>query len=325
MSDEQEALSPAEESTGMSLVSNTLAIIGFVILVVVVVWGIFNIAKLSGFSFGNLFKSTPSVEITAPHTASSGQPISLSWKSTSAAAGTYAFLYECKTGLSFATPGQTGTLNTIPCGTSIGVGSSTSATMTPVLALGTSTPIAFSVVFTPENGSAKITGSATLSIVPASVASAAMQGATSSTAAASPAKPATAAQKSASGNGPLVAHTASGPADLSVTIIASGYIDPSSGALLSNRAPQPGDVVGVEFDIANIGGSASGAYSFQAHLPTQSSYAYTSPAQVSLAPGAHIVNTLRFTQLAQGGGIFSVVVNGSDSNSANNEAAVTIQ
>jgi hypothetical protein len=329
MSDEQEVVVAGEESTGMSLVSNTLAIIGFVILVVVVVWGIFNIAKLSNFSFGNLFKSTPTVQITAPKTAASGEPLTVSWKNTSTTPGTYAFLYQCETGFSFAAPAQTGTLINVPCGTSINVGSSTAATMTPLLTANSSTPVAFSVVFTPENGSAKITGSVTLSITPAAnVALTQPATSTAPTTSATTPKPST-SYHPVTNSGALVAHAASGPADLSVTIIASGYIDPASGALLMNRAPRPGDVVGVEFDIANIGGSTSGSYYFQAHLPTQSSYTYTSPTQMSLAPGAHVVSTLRFTMLAGGGGIFTTVADPSnqvsDANRANNEAATTIQ
>ena len=56
----------------------------------------------------------------------------------------------------------------------------------------------------------------------------------------------------------------------------------------------------VQFDIANVGGSPTGTWTFTAQLPTLSGYTYNSPAQISLAPGDHIVNTLRFTQAAQG-------------------------
>ncbi len=323
MIDEKEVGTPAEESASMSLVSNTLAIIGFVILIIVVVWGIFNIVKLTNFSFGNFFNSSPSIQVTAPQ-GQSGQSLTVSWKNTLTTPGTYAFLYQCENGFSFATPSQSGTLINVPCGTSLAVGSSTSATMVPLSKNTATTLVSFSVVFTPENSSAKTTGNTTLSIAPVTTAS--TKPATS-TIVTPPAKKPTTSYR-ASGSGALVAHAASGPADLAVTIIASGYIDPASGALLTNRPAQPGDVVGVEFDIANIGGSATGSYSFQAHLPTQSSYTYNSPVQASLAPGAHVVSTLRFTQLAPGG-IFTVVVDPNnqvnDANRANNEAAVTIQ
>ena len=77
------------------------------------------------------------------------------------------------------------------------------------------------------------------------------------------------------------------------------------------------------FDIANVGGSSSGSYYFTAYLPTIQGYNYTSPRQASLAPGAHIVNTLRFTQA--NGGSFSVSVDPSnavrESNERNNYAS----
>lgn len=101
-----------------------------------------------------------------------------------------------------------------------------------------------------------------------------------------------------------------GPADLSVKLI-SASIDPSGW----------GTVV---FDIANEGTGNSGAYSFEVFIPTTSTYTYYSPAQVSLAPGSHIVNTLRFTQAISGG--VSIIVDPAtlvqDANRANNYAGV---
>ena len=78
----------------------------------------------------------------------------------------------------------------------------------------------------------------------------------------------------------------------------------------------------VSFDIANVGGTSSGTYSFTANLPTQSGYTYASPAQASLAPGSHVLNTLRFTE-AQSGTV-SISVNASDANKSNNYASQSI-
>ena len=77
------------------------------------------------------------------------------------------------------------------------------------------------------------------------------------------------------------------------------------------------------FDIANSGGTSSGRYYFTAQLPTVQGYTYNSPPQASLAPGAHIVSTLRFTQADSG--YFSVSVDPSnmvrESNESNNYAS----
>ena len=76
------------------------------------------------------------------------------------------------------------------------------------------------------------------------------------------------------------------------------------------------------FDIANVGGTSSGTYYFTAQLPTMSGYTYSSPAQSSLAPSAHVVSTLRFSQAVSG--VFSVSITTADANSGNNYASQTM-
>jgi hypothetical protein len=116
--------------------------------------------------------------------------------------------------------------------------------------------------------------------------------------------------------------TASGgmrsPADLVVHIFAIGIIDPVTGQFINRSPASSSDMVAVQFDIANIGDVSTGLWHFNAQLPTgastggyggiQSGYLYTSPAQTPLGPGDHIINTLRFTQIAPGGGMFQVIV-----------------
>jgi len=62
------------------------------------------------------------------------------------------------------------------------------------------------------------------------------------------------------------------------------------------------------FDVSNTGGAASGTYYFSASLPTYQPYTYSSPAQVSLGGGSHIVSTLNFTQAMSGP--FTVQISG---------------
>src|SRR3989344_5249278 len=83
----------------------------------------------------------------------------------------------------------------------------------------------------------------------------------------------------------------------------------------------------VVFDIANHGGASTGTWYFTANVPTSgNSQIYTSPAQVSLAQGAHIENTLRFSPLI--GGTFTVTVDPSNRvkelNESNNIASQSI-
>jgi hypothetical protein len=83
------------------------------------------------------------------------------------------------------------------------------------------------------------------------------------------------------------------------------------------------DIAAAQFDIENIGGSASGSYYFSANLPTVGGYVYNSPAQASLAPGDHVVNTLRWSGSTTG--TFTIAVASSqDSDTVNNYASATI-
>jgi len=115
------------------------------------------------------------------------------------------------------------------------------------------------------------------------------------------------------------------PADLVVRILAVGVIDPATGAFVNRTPASPADVAAVQFDIANEGGSSTGVWYFDAQLPTTyAGYLYTSPGQEPLGPGDHIINTLRFTPVISGGGIFNVIIDPqgrvNESNKTNNTA-----
>src|ERR1700722_285621 len=89
-----------EQEKKSSMTSNFLAIIGFIILVIIIVWGIVHLAMLSAPWFSSHFeKGAPSIEITAPSDVTSGQAFDLSWKYTPTVAGSYAVLYQCQSGL----------------------------------------------------------------------------------------------------------------------------------------------------------------------------------------------------------------------------------
>lgn len=111
--------------------------------------------------------------------------------------------------------------------------------------------------------------------------------------------------------------------DLSVQILSEGVIDRITGDIVPRPVTSANDLVAVSFDITNVGAASSGPWYFSAELPTIPHYAYTSPEQSSLPPGAHIENMLRFTR-AVPGGTFSVTVDPSnriDESSKGNDAA----
>ena len=132
----------------MAFISNALAVVCFIILFVIIVWGLFHIVNLSGTSIGSFFGSKPKVTVTAPKSATSGDSIDVHWKYTGKEAGTYAFLYKCDSMFSFGTSERVSAR--IPCGSAIGVGSSTSARVVPMLTAKTQTDETITIIFTPQ-------------------------------------------------------------------------------------------------------------------------------------------------------------------------------
>lgn len=309
-----------------SLLSNILAIIGLIILVIIVIWGVVHLVDLSSGWFSSLFqRSAPTLQVEAPSDATAGAPITVSWNYTASTPGNYAFLYQCKNGFQFALIStSTNTAQGMPCGAAFAITPTNNAILLlPVLQGSSSVSVPLTITYTTSAG-AQVQGSATVTIHPASNQAQAQQQTQPSQTTTSASKPA-GSQPSGASAAPV---RAAAPADLAVQILAVGVIDPVTGQFI-NRAPtSPNDTAAVEFNIANIGGTSTGTWYFQATLPTASGYLYTSPAQAPLSPGAHIINTLRFTQVRAGGGSFSVLVNPNDyvreSNYSNDSASVYI-
>ncbi len=285
-----------------SLVSNTLAIVGFIIVIVIVLWGLFHIATLGQSWASSLFgTSSSSIEVTAPASITSGTAFPISWKYSTSENGTYAFLYQCKDTLRFETLGVGGISNTVPCGAAYTVATTNNAvTVVPQLSGMASTSVPLTIVFIPSATSSKqAQGSTSILVGPRATSSVVVRPSTPTPPTPTPSTP------------PAVpTPRPTGPADLSVQIT-SVVSDGAGGAVAT-------------FDIGNIGLSSTGVYTFTAQLPTTSGYLYSSPVQSSLAPGDHIVNTLRFSQAQSG--LFSVVVDTAtyESNRSNNYAAQTV-
>ena len=278
-----------------SILSDALAIVGFIILTIIVIWGLVHLISLSGSWVSSLFpKHTATIQVTAPVDAYSADPIQVTWKYTPTEKGSYALLYQCKDGLAFQTYNTNGSsYSTIPCGAAFSLNTATSSiTLIPTYT-GTSTVAApITILFIPTAIGAQITGEAAVNVHAGSLVLKAAAKPTKTTATATPSKT-------------KVTYHTTGPADLSVHIVAVGIINPQTGAFIVTSPTSPDQTVAVEFDIANVGNSPTGTYYFQAQLPTQTGYTYQSAAQASLAPGDHVLNTLRFTQVASGGGTFT--------------------
>lgn len=313
-----------ENQSGQKLISNILAVAGFIILIAIIVWGAFHFLNLASSGFSSLFNRSGSstIKITSPAGAQSGQPFDVSWTYTPTDDGSYAFLYQCREGFQFRVIAATSTLNVIPCGSAYTIGTKTTkgVRLVPVLTSSASADIAFSIVYMSgstlgtSTSSGHAQGNASITITnPAASGSN------------------TDAQPTGSNQGsqprPSTPPRPIGPADLSVRILSVGVIDPISGNIIKRAPISPQEIVAVTFDIKNGGGTATGPWYFTAQLPTMPVTPYSSPQQRSLNPGDHIENTLRFNQAAQGG-MFMVSVDPTnmvaESNEGNNAESQSI-
>lgn len=280
------------------LVSNVLGIAGIIILIVIAVWGLLHLATLSGGWFTSSTKNS-TITVTAPKDVYSGESFHISWKYTPTVKGTYAILYQCSDRLRFSAPTSDTTYVPLPCGAAFTVGNATNTmTVLPLLA-GTSTIAeTISVIYIPSATSSKpVQGSAVVNVHPSAGVQQPLPATTSVE------KPVVKPTKPSGSTG-----VSRGPADLAIT-------------LLGLSVDQFGNGV-ASFDIANIGGSSSGTYYFEAQLPTVSPYTYYSEAQASLSPGSHIVNTLNFSQATPG--FFSASVDPQNLVRESNESNNTI-
>lgn len=318
------AIPPQPENPKTSFLSNILAIAGFIIIIVVVIWGLVHLANLSRSWFSSFFgTSGANIEITAPETAVSGKAFTVTWKYEPSTSGTYAFLYQCAGGLQFRTSDASGALTEIPCGAAYTTAASDNTlSLTPFNPATSTISLPLSIIFLPSGEGEQAQGSATVAIAPASTVAPIVT--TRPTISTSPSTDSSAPQQISPRQTTLTPTPRPvTPADISVRIV-SVYTDTSGFSTAT-------------FEIANIGGSATGSYYFTAQLPTISTYSgnyyggtmqgytYTSPMQTSLGAGDRIVNTLRFTQIRPEGGTFSVQVDpyGSvrESNKTNNFAS----
>ncbi len=282
---------PASKTSGTNMLANILAIIGSVILVIIVIWGLIHLLSISGGFFSSLFKNSNTITVTAPKEVTSGESFAISWKHKTSEKGMYAIMYPCTEGLRFATPGPDNALITMPCGAAFGVGqATTSASIMPMLVGTTSIKTPLSVLFIPSaTSSTPVEGTATLTVNTAEKPSMPEPIVTPATSTPTQQKPETPKPTT-----PVV----SGPGDLAVSITSVNVDQYGNGT--------------VTFNISNIGSGASGSYYFTAQLPTAQPYTYTSPTQMSLSPGSYIVNTLRFSAAVPG----SISVNVDPANTA---------
>jgi hypothetical protein len=136
---------------------------------------------------------------------------------------------------------------------------------------------------------------------------------------------------------PIVTHHEStgykapyGNPDLATTILATGYLTgESTDTFVPAQLIPPGARPAVKFIIANKGTNATGPWNFLAKIPTVTGTVFTSPTEVSMNPGDHVVFTLGFNQAFPGPAqTITVVADPTnviyESNEGNNSAAAAV-
>ncbi len=321
MADAAPEIRPTGPARKPGVVANILAIVGFIILIIIVIWGLLHIISLSSPWFSDMFNSgKKEITVSAPAQVPSNAPFNVTWKYSTSNRGTYAILYQCATGLKISVDN-----NPIPCGAAYTLGNATgSASMLPTLTGTTSVMSSISVLYIPSAAGTtgpEATGNVNVKIV---TGGAAQTPVTTPTPVVENPNPVVETPVTTPKPTPVVTHPTPAPrpvtpADLSVRIVAVGVIDQYTGAFVARAPYSPSEVSAVQFDIQNIGGSPSGSYTFQAQIPTTQPYTFASQVQPSLGAGAHVINTLRFTPAVNG--TFSVTVSASDARQSNNYAS----
>ncbi|KND51674.1 MAG: hypothetical protein ABA06_00240 [Parcubacteria bacterium C7867-001] len=87
-----------------------------------------------------------------------------------------------------------------------------------------------------------------------------------------------------------------GLSDLSVNIVAVGYLanQTDTTSFVASKTVPDGKRGAVRFTVTNVGTNTTGGWDFDATLPTSPSYTFSSPTQAALLPGEHIDFTLGF-------------------------------
>lgn len=196
-------------------------------------------------------------------------------------------------------------------------------------------------------GSVFTRSTASLSVVPAPIASSTISStvasSTTSTAPTTGVTPAATTPGDKTGGTYLIGGATTpvltGLPDLITVINNVGYLATTSAdSFIAASTVPAGGRPAVSFTIKNVGTNATGAWCFSASIPTQTAYIYQSQPQQSLNPGDSIDYTLGFDQANRGSGqTISISANISnpsnigtcastitESNSNNNSASATV-
>ncbi|MFC1729776.1 hypothetical protein ACFL6I_05515 [candidate division KSB1 bacterium] len=282
-----------------------LAVVGFIAILFVGLWGTVQVVKLAPSTFSNLaavvsFKSVfvPNEEITINTPSSlipSDTEFELTWEHVGKPEnGTYTFNYACKNGLTLATYNEEGVRETIQCDSPFSFSSDTNSL--PLIPISKESRIVYvPIVITSVNESGE---SVTLTDSSIAIINKAIQEDSSTNTGSE--NPLTAGERTDEVFPISSSRSVSDPngrVDLSVRIIGTGIVDANGNFIPSSSISVTEKRGAVQFSVTNQGSRASDTWTFNAVLPTMPMHIFHSTNQKALQPGDRIDFTLGFDQL----------------------------
>jgi len=335
-------------------VTKTLAILGFVAVIILIVWLAVKVVALIPGAFSSLASIADSVYnrstdaelivTTENSVINDGESFTISW-SKLPGNGSYSFAYKCAEGVSFDLRVSNSVIQPITCNTFVNVEKNTEVQVIINTEKQRFTDVEYAIAYNQE-GVEPITTSSIITVVNATIPTTAVAvtdtdaGATPPTPSVSTPTPAPATPGGATnpthsitpiaGEPRMVKHyiwqipesDPKGNIDLKASHIAFGIM--KNGIFYSRPELEEGVPGVVQFEIKNIGTKTADRWSYEVELPGGGNY--MSGNQKALKPNERVVLTLSFDGLDKGREEYSVDVTArGDVNNKNNDFEQTVR
>ena len=303
------------ESKKRSKLTSILAIVGFIVIIAIGIWGAINAIRLAPQMFSTLASPfntvSDKIDIEIPSASvTSHTPFSLSWEHNGKD-GVYAFSYQCRPGFQFQVPQPDGTYLPIDCENPYNIQSDDSTLrLIPISSMNRFLDVPFVIAYINSDSEIAAEGSQMITVVNPSASESpdtvSLGNTDTGTGQTNPTVPTTPSIPTPVTPNEATPTTPSNLPDFSVRILGVGSINPNTRTFVPASTLSTNEIGAVRFEITNSGTKASGVWGFSANLPTNPAFEYTSERQHSLSPGDRIEYTIQFDQLVRGTNTFTV-------------------
>ena len=330
---------PEEQKTALT---KTFAIVGFIALLIFVVWLAVQLVSIVPSAFSSLAsladsvynydKNQELVVSTGNSVVNAGESFTITWTQMRSD-GTYSFSYKCTEGVALDAKNSEGEVVSLACDTPLDLQGATSLDVLIASEKTRFVDVPYTLTFTKSNDSEnQLSTSKTITIVNATIPTSGVivkndapdPIVTKPVAAPKPVyvPPTTTTVSKVVYKAPV--SNPNGVIDLQISNLKVGTL--TSGKVFVPSKTLDEDKTGaIQFEVTNIGTKTSGVWSYGAHLP--SDITYTSPLQVVLKPQERAIITLGFEGIdAKGTQKFDVKVTATgDTKTSNNAVASSVK